>query len=33
MVTKVRLNPITSSQKCQRPSRSESIRPVTFGNQ
>ena len=33
MVTKVMLKPITNSQKCHRPSRSESMRPVTLGNQ
>ena len=31
--TNVRLKPMTNSQKCQRPSRSLSIRPVAFGNQ
>src|SRR5262249_42961125 len=33
MVTKVTLKPTTKSQKCQRPSRSESMRPRTLGTQ
>ena len=31
MASNVRLKPMTNSQKCQRASRSLSIRPVTFG--